>query len=192
MKKITVKWLQKHSACISLNEMQKAEKIGDIFSILEELKKRKRYKDANWLLTKYMKKDQCKKYAIFGARLALPIFEKKYPNENSPRKTLEAAEKYLKNKTKKNKNIAIAIAADTNTAIYIITHAAYADIVTYTASAADIAIADIAIAADAADAAICIITNTIVATYAAFAAIKSIEMQLKIINYGIKLLKEDK
>lgn len=37
------------------------------------------------------------KVAIFSAELVLPIFEKKYPNDNRPRKTIEAAKSYLEN-----------------------------------------------------------------------------------------------
>jgi len=45
-------------------------------------------------------------FAICAARLVLKNFEKEYPNDNRPRKAIEAAEKYIKNPTVKNKNTA--------------------------------------------------------------------------------------
>ncbi len=40
--------------------------------------------------------------AVYAARQVLPIYEKKYPQNNCPRKTIEAAEKWADNPTKKN------------------------------------------------------------------------------------------
>ncbi len=44
--------------------------------------------------------------AIFSAKLCLNNFEKEYPDDLRPRQAIEAAVKYLKNPTKKNKDAA--------------------------------------------------------------------------------------
>jgi len=49
-------------------------------------------------------------FAIYAARLVLDIFEKRYPNDDRPRKAIEAAEVYVKNPTEKNRAAARAAA----------------------------------------------------------------------------------
>jgi len=53
---------------------------------------------ARWLFTNLMDKDQYVEVAIYSAKLVLNVFEEKYPNDERPRKAIEAAEKYLENK----------------------------------------------------------------------------------------------
>jgi hypothetical protein len=62
---------------------------------------------------KWTKKDSVE-LAIFSAKLVLPIFEKKYPDDKRPRQAIEAAVKYLKNPTKKTQ-LAADAAADAAT-----------------------------------------------------------------------------
>ena len=51
-------------------------------------------------------KEHSVKMAIFSARLCLSAFENEYLDDNRPRKAIEAAEKYAKNPTEKNKSAA--------------------------------------------------------------------------------------
>ena len=44
--------------------------------------------------------------AIYSAELVLPNFEKEYPDDDRPRKAIEAAKKVLENDTKKNRSAA--------------------------------------------------------------------------------------
>ena len=60
---------------------------------------------------KWQKKDSVE-LAIYAARLVLKYFEKKYPKDKQPRKAIEAAEKYVKNPTEKNRLAARAAAGD--------------------------------------------------------------------------------
>ena len=41
--------------------------------------------------------------AIFSAKLVIGIYEKQYPNDDRPRKAIEAAVRYQKNPTEKNR-----------------------------------------------------------------------------------------
>jgi len=50
------------------------------------------------------------KFAILCAKRCLKNYEKEYPNDNRPRKSIEAAERYYKNPSKKNKDVAEAAA----------------------------------------------------------------------------------
>lgn len=165
MKQITAKWLKKHKACCSIEEMKQAEKIGDPIKIVRKLKKLDRFFDANWLLTRLMKKNQCRKYTIYAAELILHIFEKRYPYDDRPRKAIEAAKRYLKNPTLKNKRAVYATAA-------------YAYAADATAAADAAYVVAYAYAADA------------TAAIAVVAAVDD-DIKNKIINYGIKLLKEE-
>lgn len=63
--------------------------------------------------------------AIFCAELVIGIYEKKYPDDNRPRKAIEAAKAWLENPTKKNRHAAAASAA-VAVAAAADAHAAYA------------------------------------------------------------------
>ena len=51
---------------------------------------------ANWFVCKLFNKEQCVKYAIFSAEKVLNLFEQRHPNDQRPRKAIEASKKYLK------------------------------------------------------------------------------------------------
>lgn len=134
-----------------------------------------KYKWCSWLLSRILPKDENIKYAIHSARLVIDIFEKIYPNDNRPRKAIEAAELYLEGKVTKEQTEDAA-------AIYTVDTAA-----NYAAYAAKNAAKSAAYAADvAAD----------IANYAAYAAIKSAayadrkEIFKSIITYGLTLIEE--
>jgi hypothetical protein len=73
---------------------------------------------ANWLIVRLMNKKQKVQYAIFAAEQVIDIFEKKYPNDDRPRKAIETAKTYLSNPGKKNKDAAAAAAAAAADAAY--------------------------------------------------------------------------
>jgi hypothetical protein len=128
-----------------------------------------------------MKRKQYLKYAVYAARQVLNIYEKEYPNDDRPRKAIEAAKKCIKNDTEKNRDAAYAAYAAAAAAAAAASYAAYA------ASAAAAA-SDAAYAANAAASADAAYASYAAADYAAAYARKN--MKIKILNYGIKLLKE--
>jgi hypothetical protein len=136
---------------------------------------------ANWLIVRIMTYKQYVSYAVFSAESVLDIYEKKYPNDNRPRKAIEAAKLCVKSPTKKNKDAADAAANAASAAASAAANAAYA---AYAASAA----ANTANTAYAADAAAYAASAAASAAYAADAA--DAEMKIKILNYGLKLLKK--
>jgi hypothetical protein len=174
--KITTTFLKEKNACSEeLQYVIRNNFIGlDRIDFLKKLMGHDKYQWANWLIVRTMTKPQYVAYAIFAAEQVIDIFEKKYPDDKRPRKAIDAAKKWLKNRTDEN-----AAAADAAAAAYA-AYAAYAadDAAAYAAAyaayAADAAAAYAAYAADAA---------------AAYAAARK-EMQAKILNYGITLLEK--
>jgi hypothetical protein len=172
MKKITAKWLTKVNACFSDEEKKEFELIGDIKKIVNKLIKLDRLNDACWLITSYMNKMQRIEYAIFSAKQVLHIFEEKYPDDNRPRKAIEATEKYLKSPTKKNN-------ATANTAAYSSAAAAFAT--TDTAATAAYAAANTDYVATAVFAANAAVDDAVNAT-------TNNDMKIKIIKNGLKII----
>lgn len=191
MKKITIKWLQKHKACCSYEDMQEAEKIGDLNKIINALIKNERFFDANWLISRYMTKIQCIEYAIFAAEQVLYLFEDTFPEDNRPRNAIKAAKKYLNTSIKENAAANVAANAADNAAnaayanaAYAAAYAAYA--ATYAAAyaanaaayAVDAAYANVAYAADNAD-------------NADNANANVVKLKIKILKKGIYILEQE-
>jgi len=140
MKTITRTWLRKHNACKEAVIEFKKSNITDLFEILSVLIKsnnKEKLEWANWLIVRTMNKTQKVQYAIFAAELVINIFEKEYPKDKRPRKAIEAAKKYLKRQSIKNKNAAYAAYA---AAVASAAAAAYA--AAYAAAAAAVAADD--------------------------------------------------
>ena len=147
-----------------------------------------KYKWCSWLLSRILPKDEKIKYAIYSARLVIDIFEKKYPNDNRPRKAIEAAELYLEGKVTKEQ---IGDAVDA--AAYAAADAANAANAAYTAAyaAANAANAAYTAAYDAANAAVYAAAAAYTAANAANAAAADRKEIFKsIITYGLTLIEE--
>ncbi len=101
--KITLAWLKKNNACEEGIEYCEAKGfIGlPIKEFARKLIKADKLDWANWLIIRILQKPDTVKYAVFAAELVLPIFEKKYPNDDMPRKAIEAAKQYKLHKGKK-------------------------------------------------------------------------------------------
>jgi hypothetical protein len=104
-------------------------------AVINKLISENRPQWANWVIVRLMTKEQCVKYAIFAAEQVIGIFEAKYPDDDRPRKAIEAARKYLENPSKENREAAAAAAADAYAyAVYTYdTNAAYAYAAAYAA-----------------------------------------------------------
>lgn len=176
---ITKEWLKKKKACSTGYEWFLKQKETKADKVLLSLAKDNRWGWASWTIVRIMNRKQCLEYAIFAAEQVLNIYEKEYPNNDTPRKAIEAAKKVLKNDTPTNKKAAraAATAADTATDAARAAHAAaYA-----AAYAADTANAAYNAAYTAATAAGC------AARAAATAAARN-KMRMRILKYGISLL----
>jgi hypothetical protein len=73
-----------------------------------------------WILTKegsWTQQDEVR-IAVAYAEHALPIFEKAYPEDDRPRKAIEAARAWAENPTEENRKAAADAANATNTALF--------------------------------------------------------------------------
>ena len=160
--KITNQWLKKESACDEGCQyfLSKHADSIEAAELLKMLIADRQFLWAIWLLQKILPRIDLVRLAVFSAEQVIEIFEKKYPDDDRPRKAIEAAKKYIKTPT--------ADAADAARAAY--------------AAARDArAAADAAYAAHAARAA---------AHDARDARAAARAMYVKIIKFGIKLLKK--
>jgi len=104
---------------------------------------------ARWLFTKLMTNKQNVEIAIFSAEQVLNIFEKKYSNDDRPRKAILAAKRYLKVPTLQNKTNADAAADAAYASAYAAAYTAFTSIIWRTATAANAYAANAACAATA-------------------------------------------
>ena len=162
MKEITIEWLQKKEACSAGIDFFRKQENHEVFATLER-QKENNPQWMSWLLTRMLTKKQNIQYAIFAA---------------------EQVKEYLKKPSKKNK-VAAAYAAAAADACADAAADAATDATAY--ACADAAYA----AAYAADAAAydAVYACANAATAVAYAVDTAKEMQIKILNYGIKLLK---
>ena len=178
---ITKKWLLDNNACSVGYNWFCNQKEKDEINVIKQLMKEKRFSWANWVIARRIKYNQYVEYIIYSAKQVLSVYEKKFPDDNRPRKAIKAAEICIKNQSKKNKKHATELAHAASDAFYevygIDTAAAYA-------------------AADAANAAynsayIDYYNNTICLGSCFFLAINTdyINLKKKIIAYGISLIK---
>ena len=171
MKTITSKYLRTINACQDARTAfaEKYPKGAPVRTVFAVLLKEKKLDWANWLVARLLNRKDRIRYAIYAAEQVIEIFEKKYPDDNRPRKAIEAAKAVLKKNNKANRDAADAAEMTANAAVYA------ADAAEMTANAAVYAAANAA-AVYAADAA-----------YAA--AAEKNEMKKRIVLYGLKLFK---
>lgn len=162
--KITTSFLKKKNACEEgIDWVAEHNLIGlEAKPFLEALIKADRLDWANWLIVRVLPRKGCLAYAIYAAEQVLHIYEKKHPNDLRPRKAIEAAKKVLEKDTKENRLAAWAASYAVYAAATATSYAAW-------------------VAAWA----------TSYAAWVAWAVGKKAEkaMHLKILKYGIKLLK---
>ena len=161
--KITDKWLKEKGACKSDTEwFCNTFKTGTTEKeLIEKLIEAEKTDWAWWYLKKVLPKEQSVKIAIYAAEQVIKAFEKKYPEDDRPRKAIEAAKAYSKNPCNETAYAAVDV-----------TYAA--------ANAAATAAAEAA--AEAAYAA----TAAAYAAYAAYAAAKK-ELRKDILLYALKI-----
>ena len=110
--KITEKWLREQDACGEGVRWFKNQEKSDSIEVLEALIAEGQLEWANWLIVRVMKRKQYIAYAIFAAEQVISIYEKEYPNDDRPRKAIDAARQVLENDTAKNRDAAWAVACD--------------------------------------------------------------------------------
>ena len=159
---ITFKWLDDKCACREGLVWYKNHKETDPLKLMDSLIRNDKLDWANWLIVRMMKRNQYLSYSIYAAEQVIGIFEKEYPNDRRPRQAIDAAKAVLKRDTAEN---------------WAASEAAFeaASMASEAASMASWAASEAAFWA------------AFWASRASEAAKK--EMQLRILNYGMSLLK---
>ena len=179
--KITKRWLERYD--VYKNDIKYATEnnlinLSDV-DFVKKLIKADKLDWANWTIVWSLNKINMIKYAVFAAELVLPIFEKKYPNDDMPRKAIEAAKQFILYPTE------------------IYAAHAYANIDAVHASKAHPSAVSAAYAADAAAKTVygCISdveqASTYAVYYAANACNDTINMYKKILRYGVTLMESE-
>ena len=166
------------------------QKTNKVIDILNSLVSENKLNWANWLIVRCLTRKQKIQYAIFAAEQVIETYEKKHPDDERPRKAIEAAKEYSKTPSVENKfAVAFASAAAYDTAY------AYAyDAASAAASAAAHA-ADAAASAAYASAYAAYDAASAYAAYdaasAAYDAVDVDEIKVRIIRFGMAMLEEE-
>ena len=99
---ITKKWLKEHHACEEVIKVCEQDET-DVVKLVKLLIQKQKLDGANWLLSRFLGEKGRIKYAIYAARQVLPIYANRVGpiyksagiNDDTLRKTLGDAEKYL-------------------------------------------------------------------------------------------------
>jgi len=191
LKKVTRQQLKEWRACSDGYTfwLENCEGIGNIEQVEKLMKNNPDW--ANWLIVRVMSRKQYIAYAIYAAEQVVDIYENRYPNDNRVRQSIETARKVLKRNTKKNRDAAMvareaswaaaraARAVDCNAmASWAAGAASWASWAADCNSKAAVRAVDLAAVWAARE-----------ASWAAREADE--EMMIKILNYGISLLKNE-
>ena len=191
---ITKEWLEEKNACHEGQEWFENQKLSDGLEIGKALMGEDKTKNewANWLIVRIMERKQYLAYAIFAARQVLDIFEKKYPEDNRPRLAIEAAEKCLREDSAAARAAARA-AGDAARAAAVAAAVDAWDAAVDAAGAAGAAAGAAAVDAWAAAraAAVAAAVDAWDAAWAAAGDAAMVEMQVRLLDYGIKLLEAE-
>ena len=105
---ITDNWLEEKKACAEGRVWFGRQKKTEAVEVLQALIEEDQLDWANWTIVRVMTRPQYMAYAIYAAEQVLPIYEKKYPGNDKPRKAIEAAKAVLVNDTKETRADAAA------------------------------------------------------------------------------------
>jgi len=110
--RVTKNWLVKHDACSDGMSFVTEHKLIDTdeCDFIRQLVKLDKHEWALWLLVRRLDRKDCIRFAVYCAKDVLPIYEVEHPNDDRPRKAIEAAETCMKSNTKKNRDAAWAAA----------------------------------------------------------------------------------
>ncbi len=185
--KITKAWIERWRPCGEAIKWIEKQDTEDVFELIDRLRKSEvedKYDWLYWAIPRLFKvKRNIVKFAVYCAELTLPIFEKEYPNDKRLRQAMQAAKNWIKNPTKKNRDVVARLSSRVAWIAMASRVAGVAEIIIWvawaTAWAAGATVRNITDAADAAWGAARVAE-----------IITDVKTQDKIIDYGIKLLKE--
>jgi len=90
MKEITKEWLKSLNPCTDGFKWWIKHGERDPIKCLEEGFEGNNWDYRRWLMVRLLSDENKVKLAIYSAELVLPIFEERYPNDDRPRKAIDA------------------------------------------------------------------------------------------------------
>ena len=191
MKEITNRYLQDIGACQDAREQFRKELNGgsslSVSRVFTRLKQINRLDWANWLIVRLMTHEQQIRYAIYAAEQVIELYEEKYPDDKRPRQAIEAARLCLDNPSEENKTAAWSATWSAWSAWSAARSAAWSAAWSATEATAWSARSAAESAAwSARSAAESAARSAAESAARSAAALK--KMQLKIINYGLRLI----
>ena len=120
MRDYMLEWLKKHKACEEGIAWYKNQPKKDLRSLYKSIinDDSANLDWASWYIVHKLPKLKKIQYAVYAAKQVIEIFEQQHPNDPRPRRAIMAAEKYIKNPSKKNANAADAAARAATDAAY--------------------------------------------------------------------------
>jgi len=189
---MSVAKLKKWDACKDGIQYFKDHKFTSVEQAITEILKTdhaKRYEWSSWLFSKTLNKENRVRYAIYAAKLVLPIWEKEFPKDKRPHEAVNAAKAWINDPSEVNTEKCKQAAAATWSAARSAANDAAADAAEAAACAADAAGYAAAWAAAAARAAGKATDAAANDAAAAAYLVGDEKIPEKIIRYGLKLLK---
>jgi len=125
---ITKEWLKKNNACLKGVSWFTAQSKTDAIPVIKQLMTENKLDWASWTICRVFNYKQKLQYSVFAAEQVISIYEKRYPDDNLPRKAIKAARKCIENQNKENRLAAYAAYAAANAAYAAadVANAAYA------------------------------------------------------------------
>jgi len=199
---ITKQWGQDRAVCSLGMDWFEKNKETDGIRIVEKLMLENKFRWANWVLVRLMKYIEYVSYAAYASEQVIDICEREYPNDKRPKELLDVIKLFINNPTEDNKTL-IA-----NKRVDFVAEFTSAQVIDFTAKS--IIHADSSFSTSAAlFAAVAyanfnyvnccslgnkgfkVTSHNDIFIDSPYNAIKK-EMNLRILNYGLKLLKEHK
>lgn len=106
--KITLRFLKKFDDTDVIEFVKENKLIGlEALDLIEKLIELNKPTLANWFIIRVLDKDKIGlfNYVIFAIDQFVDIYEKEYPNDNHPRRAVEAAKLWIKNPCRKTSNL---------------------------------------------------------------------------------------
>ena len=110
--KLTVRTLKKHGACVEAVDWVKGQKDISYKALFTACLTEDHLNWANWMLARLLNKENKVRYAVYAAERVIKIYEDMFPDDDRPRKAIQAAKKYLKNPSQKTAADAAYATAD--------------------------------------------------------------------------------
>ena len=124
--KVTPQWLTSKDACASGKAWVKEHgQETDPMKLMNLLIRHDKLDWANWLIVQLLPYQGYVRYACYGAKQVLPIWEQQYPDDKSPHEAIAAALRCARNPTEANCSAADSAASSAADSAYSAADSAY-------------------------------------------------------------------